>query len=460
MTAFVIPNAIQITTRATKYTFASFLARDTAYDVIFNIWRLARPEDGLSEDETSGRPALDAPNALRTASPTESGAISIGSVAPPTHKATTCACWREGQHYSEVAIDTVMPGTPERIYNLMFASGFLKDFMRDNQKLEGKSCFSISPLPSLTSICADIQISDWAPIPTDQNCLARNMSYIKRLNASIGPKSTKCEIRDETLYCDFDDYVVTLTTTRTPDVPSGSVFSVKTRTCITWASSASSHIVVTSKVEWTGRSFIKGARVMTCSQQLTLIVLKKTGIIEKSAIEGQRTYQRELDRAMRIYIQEHQTEFIPAGLDPASVVVAVEGETAVPTTLGGPVPQNEEAARKEREKEREQERNQRSIQWAYDTFEGAVSVGRQSASVAIELIRDAWDQSSTSTILYFAIALLVLSNLWTLVLVGQREEAGRRKEMRRTEEREKWVQGIVTALWEELAAGQIGRAHV
>lgn len=180
----------------------------------------------------------------------------------------------------------------------------------------------------------------------------------------------------------------------------------------------------------------------------------KTGIIEKSAIDGQRTYQRELDRAMRLYIQEHQTEFIPAGLDPASVVVAVEGGTGALTTPTGPIPQNEEAARKEREKEREQERNQRSIQWAYDTFEGAVSVGSQSASVAIELIRDAWDQSSTSTILYFAITLLVLSNLWTLVLVGQREEAGRRKEMRRTEEREKWVQGIVTALWEELAAGR------
>ena len=293
---------------------------------------------------------------------------------------------------------------------------------------------------------------------TDQNCLARNMSYIKRLNGSIGPKSTRCEIRDETLHCDFDDYVVMLTTTRTPDVPSGGVFSVKTRTCLMWASSASSRIVVTSQVEWTGRSFIKGARVLTGSSPLFSLAyprrVLKTGIIEKSAIEGQRTYQRELDRAMRLFIQEHKTEFIPPGLDPASVVVAVEGEGGVPTTPTGPVPQNEEAARKEREKEREQERNQRSIQWAYDTFEGAMSVGRQSASVAIELIRDAWDQSSTSTILYFVITLLVLSNLWTLVLVGQREESGRRKEMRRTEEREKWVQGIVTALWEELAAGR------
>lgn len=85
------------------------------------------------------------------------------------------------------------------------------------------------------------------------------MSYIKPLGGSIGPKSTKCEIRDETVHCDYDDFVSTVTTTRTPDVPSGGVFSVKTRTCITWASSASSRVVVTTQVEWTGRSFIRGA---------------------------------------------------------------------------------------------------------------------------------------------------------------------------------------------------------
>lgn len=195
----------------------------------------------------------------------------------------------------------------------------------------------------------------------------------------------------------------------------------------------------------------------TGSPLFSSLTMFQTGIIEKSAIEGQRTYQRDLDRAMRIYIQEHQTEFIPAGLDPASVVVAVQGEAGVPTSSTGPAaaaPQSEEAARQAREKAREHERNQRSIQWAYDTFDGALSVGRQSASVAIELVRDAWDQSSTSTILYFVISLLVLSNLWTLLLVGQREESGRRKEMRKMEEREKWVQGIVTALWDELAAGR------
>ena len=79
-------------------------------------------------------------------------------------------------------------------------------------------------------------------------------------------------------------------------------------------------------------------------------------------------------------------------------------------------PQSEEAVRQAREKAREQERNQRSIQWAYDTFEGALSVGRQSVSVAIEFVRDAWDQSSTSTILYFVISRPGLNSTCIVIL--------------------------------------------
>jgi hypothetical protein len=55
MTAFVIPNAIQIITRQAKYTFTSFLSRDTTFDVMHNIWRLGRPEDSMSMMSGSGR---------------------------------------------------------------------------------------------------------------------------------------------------------------------------------------------------------------------------------------------------------------------------------------------------------------------------------------------------------------------------------------------------------------------
>ena len=110
----------------------------------------------------------------------------------------------------------------------------------------------------------DIQISDWMPLPDNPTLLSRNMSYIKPLTAPVGPRQTKCELRDELVHSDFDDYVTMLTTTRTPDVPSGGVFSVKTRTCISWASSISTKVLVTTQVEWTGRSFIKG---MCCSNR-------------------------------------------------------------------------------------------------------------------------------------------------------------------------------------------------
>src|ERR1700747_2704405 len=108
MTAFVIPNAIQITTRTTKYTFASFLARDTAYDVIYNIWRLARPEDGLSEDEQIGRPAMEAEQTPESVSPNGSGTMSIVPMVVPIHKVTFCACGKDGKHYSESVLDTVL----------------------------------------------------------------------------------------------------------------------------------------------------------------------------------------------------------------------------------------------------------------------------------------------------------------------------------------------------------------
>ena len=48
----------------------------------------------------------------------------------------------------------------------------------------------------------------------------------------------------------------------------------------------------------------------------------------------------------------------------------------------------------------------------------------------VELVRDAWDQSSSTTILWFVIVILVLSNVWwTLMRMGaSRDEASQRME--------------------------------
>lgn len=114
--------------------------------------------------------------------------------------------------------------------------------------------FINNPIAALTK--TDVEMSDWKP--DDTKHLYRTTSYIKPLNGSIGPKQTKCHITDVQEHGDYDQYVSMLTTTRTPDVPSGGVFSVKTRTCLTWAGANSTKVVVTTTVEWTGKSWVKG----------------------------------------------------------------------------------------------------------------------------------------------------------------------------------------------------------
>jgi hypothetical protein len=160
---------------------------------------------------------------------------------------------------------------------------------------------------------------------------------------------------------------------------------------------------------------------------------------------------------MRVYIHAHQAEFIPAGIDPVAVALA-EPEIAA-AAAASPISADKLAHEtslppEELRKKREKEQGQRGLQWAWDTFDGASQVAKNSTKGALELIRDGWESSTSTTILYFVIVILVISNLWTLTMMGRKEEAGRRKEMHKTEDREKWIQGVVTALWDELAAGK------
>lgn len=159
-------------------------------------------------------------------------------------------------------------------------------------------------------------------------------------------------------------------------------------------------------------------------------------------------YHSDLDKAMRMYIQEHQVEFIPEGLDPTAVA-PVEPITPLAETIGG---LDILISIQEARKARERERNRRGMQWAYDTLEGTYNVAERSTRGALELVKEAWEQSSSTTILWFVIVLLALSNVWTLMLVGNREEVGRRKEWKRAEEKERWLQGVIAGVWEELAA--------
>jgi len=238
--------------------------------------------------------------------------------------------------------------------------------------------------------------------------LARNMSYIKPLTGSVGPRQTKCELKEESVHVDFDDYVSTTTTTRTPDVPSGGSFSVKTRTCIMWAGPATTRVVVSTTVEWTGRSFLKS-------------------IIESSALSGQRTYHVDLERAMRGYINSHPTEFVPEGQDVAEISTA-------DATAEGPLSAVSPTAEKPLEftpNERRKAAEASFLQWVLDTFTSAMKLTTQSFWGLIDILGDLWeiapdmpDMPDSPTLLsgrtwWIVVLFLLAMNIWTWSSLSQ-----------------------------------------
>ncbi|KAF9970558.1 hypothetical protein BGZ73_006727 [Actinomortierella ambigua] len=196
---------------------------------------------------------------------------------PPARKVqpTTCTCSKEGKHYAGTYMNETFPGSVEAIWKLLFDSDFSKTFLT-SEVMKG----------------ADVQEEGWKA--NSDGIQTKVTRYTKWLGMPIGPKTTKATLTDVCEHKDFDEYVTCVTTTSTPDVPSGSCFTTKNRTCITWAGPNQVRVVVTGAVEFTKTSWIKGQ-------------------IEKGAADGMTTHYRELNQAMRKHIASHPAEFAEAG---------------------------------------------------------------------------------------------------------------------------------------------------
>ncbi|SCU77265.1 LAFA_0A00650g1_1 [Lachancea sp. 'fantastica'] len=92
----------------------------------------------------------------------------------------------------------------------------------------------------------------------------REYTYSKALNFSVGPKSTKCEVSETLLNLDYNECINVVNATKTPDVPSGNSFVVKTRYMLRWASESTCNLKVSFWIEWTGGSWIKSMIEKSC----------------------------------------------------------------------------------------------------------------------------------------------------------------------------------------------------
>ncbi|KAK6202811.1 uncharacterized protein RJT21DRAFT_138608 [Scheffersomyces amazonensis] len=113
------------------------------------------------------------------------------------------------------------------------------------------------------------EYSIFQPSEDDPTKSERSYTYRRALGYSIGPKSTKCEVTEVIEHLNFADYINIVTTTSTPDVPSGNSFTVKTRYLFTWAEDNKTKLNMSFFIKWTGTSWIKG-------------------VIEKQSLAGQK----------------------------------------------------------------------------------------------------------------------------------------------------------------------------
>lgn len=311
-TALVFKNGLMISTLHAKHIFASFASRDSTYDLIVKIWKLGHPGlqsslNGVRLDETGGDKTekIDAESVVggsqspsasedediddgdddvydedeeeesiheakqstdmplldsaieKSVSRKPSGAVVNSNASPEkpkdapvapksqdfpgpvTHAPTDCG--DAESHYKKIVGDDVVPAPLGKVYDMLFGPGsvaWMTKFLTADQK------------------CTELQMEDKKGLSQDNR--TRTYNYIKPLNGSIGPKQTKCIISEAIENLDLEKAVNVLVTTQTPDVPSGNVFSVKTKYCLTWAESNATRVQINCTVEWTGKSWLKG----------------------------------------------------------------------------------------------------------------------------------------------------------------------------------------------------------
>lgn len=309
-TALLFKNGLMISTLHAKHIFASFTSRDATYDLIVNIWKLGHPtlkstlngvrlegtggdktekidaepsnleeeiqadsesdeesdeegeefydeeenevpvEQHLAESTGEGEPekvVTRKASAMTTATTAPAAqakdAATSAAVAdfpgPATHAPTECG--DAATHYDKVVGDDVIAAPLGKVYSLMFgqnSAAFMTKFLTGDQK------------------CTDLQMEDKKGLSLENR--TRTYNYIKPLNSSIGPKQTKCIINESVENLDFDKAVNMSVSTQTPDVPSGNIFAVKTKYCLSWAENNSTRVQVNCTIDWTGKSWLKG----------------------------------------------------------------------------------------------------------------------------------------------------------------------------------------------------------
>lgn len=307
-TAVLFPNGMIIRTLHRKYVFATFLSRDTTFNLITKVWHMslqtgeAKPQQkklrrGRSRTSKAGSSDADHnsmnisddgqdsledsdDNASRTTSRSD---LSNDDLMGDGLDLDLSLSDSEGDKNSGNFNGFSFPGPSSHAptsHKLQTESGSV-DIIEHTFSAPLGVVFNLLFGPEKGHFVRVLQNQKNYDIQTDaitelsNSKKERKYVYTKPLGGPIGPKLTKCNIVDSLLHCDFEDYIEVEEVTQTPDVPSGNAFKVRTTFLFTWAPSNSTKMFVTTSIEWSAKSWIKSA-------------------IEKGSIDGQKSSMKSL----------------------------------------------------------------------------------------------------------------------------------------------------------------------
>ncbi|KAL0085665.1 GRAM domain-containing protein [Phycomyces blakesleeanus] len=219
MTARIIPNGLTISTVGADHVFASLLFRDETYELLIKLWKLHQSpaevaRSLVSEKATSATSFLY--NLLPPSTPLP------GPLRNPTTTATplphTCTCTTKRDPYPMVALDHTFAGTVETMYRILFDSDFMKNYLekKENQK--------------------DVKMGQWIHGRRDN---------VYKLSSGV-----QCSSSNQILHRHMPTHVAVATSTRTPQASVGSIFVIKSRTCIRQVDPLQVHVKVTFKTKF------------------------------------------------------------------------------------------------------------------------------------------------------------------------------------------------------------------
>lgn len=315
-TAVLFPNAIVISTLHARNVFASFLSRDSTYDLIIGIWKISHPnlksslngvaldgsgtgdktekaesigsEDGSLQDSDDEVYDEDAEEDDGIGSFTEPGEGSIagsdiGSVVGDTKKiaGTVAQAVGGGGEMAEAA--KAATGGAANGQDSPGPAAHGPTECGDNDQHYDKLLIDTTipaPLGKVYSLMfgpasgvfmrkwliedqksTDLQMEDDKK-GLGEDSKSFNFSYIKPLSAPVGPRQTKCNIAMTLEQFDLEKAVSVQCSTGTPDVPNGNIFLTKTRYCLMWGPGNSTRLIMTFTVEWSGKSWLRGAHML------------------------------------------------------------------------------------------------------------------------------------------------------------------------------------------------------